>query len=307
MARRGSAGAARVGVFVAVGLVGLAGVGAWILSDVRRADREAAAAADIRPELPKGRLQVLSEGSDGWTYLAVDQVRRNGDQAAAPVLTVGRTSTALDGAALKVKRPTVDCPSRRVFDGHVGAFDVRGALLSATPGYMPKHGRPAEPADYEVAALCDGAKGRIVSDVPTAQREAQAPPAELASASADDATAAAWMCASAARGNWRAQAPDDCARAIRLRPADHAIRIDRGYMFIKTGRNGEARADFAKVLAEDLDSAPAIYGLSLLSALAGDEAASRRDRGAALDLDEDVPDWVARTYKIQMSREYRVR
>lgn len=35
--------------------------------------------------------------------------------------------------------------------------------------------------------------------------------------------------------------------------------------------------------------------------------ASRRDRVAALDLDEAVPGWVARTYDIQMSQAYRVR
>ena len=142
-----------------------------------------------------------------------------------------------------------------------------------------------------------------------AQREAQEPPEAVIAAGPDDADphAAAWLCAAAARGAWRPQAPEDCARAIRLAPADHAIRIDRGYMFVKIGRNAEARTDFARVLADDPKSAPALYGVSLLAALRGDEDASRRDRGAALDLDEDVPNWVARTYKIQMSQAYRVR
>ncbi|WP_337188816.1 hypothetical protein [Phenylobacterium sp.] len=309
MAKKRSAGAVRAGVFAVVGLAGAAAIGAWILNDARQTGKDAEAAEAARPELPTGRLQVLNESFGGWTYLAIDEVRRDGDRITAPVLTVARTTTGVEGGAFRVARPTVDCAAGRVFDGPTGVFDANGKPVSAVAGYAPKHGRVAEPADYQVPALCQGRKGRIVADLKVAQREAQEAPETLAAAGPGDADphAAAWLCAAAARGAWRPQAPEDCARAIRLAPADHALRIDRGYMFVKIGRNADARADFAKVLADEPENAPALYGISLLAALRGDEAASRRDRGAALDLDEDVPNWVARTYKIQMSQAYRVR
>ena len=76
---------------------------------------------------------------------------------------------------------------------------------------------------------------------------------------------------------------------------------------MKIGRKAESDAEFARVLAADPQNATALYGRSLSHALRRDEAASRKDRIAAIDLEEDVPNWVAKTYDLQVSREYRVR
>jgi len=310
MARK-SAAAPKI-VFAAVAVVALGAGGFWIANDAARAKKEEqAAAAAPPPALPAGRLQRLESGVDETGFVALDGLKRDGDAVSATVLVVGKTATSIKGGgAMLVRRVTVDCAQGRLFDGRVGAFDVEGKLTSVANGYSGKRGRPADVADREVPMLCNGAKGRVVEGWHAAQRAIQQLPenyAATAEARKTDADAWAWLCAAGARGAWRASTPQDCDKAVALLPADLNTRLDRGFLFLKIGRRPQADADFAYVLAREPKNATALFGRSLMSAIRRDEAASRRDRVAALDLDEEIPGWVARTYDIQMSQEYRVR
>ena len=303
----------RTGLYVFAGLAAVAAVGitVWFQSDQKRAKAEAVAAASIVPILPKGHLQMLQAGMAEAHFLALDETRREGRTADVMILRIGRTATSIpDGGAMVSERLRIDCDSQRIFEGEVGAFDIDGKLVSATNGFSGKHGRPVEASDYEVAAVCSAAKGRIVADWRVAQRESQDPPegfAKLAEARPKDGDGWAWLCAYAARGVWRSASFLDCSKAIALKPDDLALRVDRAYIDVKTGRWAEAEADFRKVLTADPKNAPAQYGLSLLRVLAKDEAGGRTLRGKALDLDPDVPKWAAQTYKMPISQEYRVR
>jgi tetratricopeptide (TPR) repeat protein len=312
--KKGGANRTTLFVFLGLGAAVAAGLALWIAGDVGRAGKEAEAAAKDVPVLPAGPLQFVMSNSNEATYLALDTVRRAESQVTATVLKVGRTTTSIEGGgALVSATATVDCAADRIFDGKVGAFDVEGKLLSATTGFSGKRGRVVEPSDYQVPALCRGEKGRVVPDRHTAQRESQALPdavAARAEADAKDADAWAWLCAAGARDRWRAKTPADCAHALELRPDDAATRLDRAYIFLKIGRNAEAAADIAKVLAADPKNATALYARSLLTGIqrrgmAG-VIASRADRCAALALEHDVANWAARTYQIQMSREFRI-
>jgi tetratricopeptide (TPR) repeat protein len=299
-------------VFAGLAVAALAGGAVWITGDVGRAKKEAEAAARIAPSLPNGRLQLVSSTMQEALYVAIDDLRRAEDgTVSATVLRVGRKPDSIEGGGAMVsRRESVDCAARRIFEGRIGTFDVDGRLTAATNGFSGERGRPAEFGDYEIPALCENARGRIVHGWRQAQREVQALPQEVvarAEAAPDDADAWAWLCAAGARNRWRPQTPDDCAQALRLRPDDHATRLDRAFILMKLGRKAESDAEFARVLAADPRDSTALYGRSLSHALRGDEAASRKDRIAALDIDEDVPNWVARTYDLQVSREYRVR
>lgn len=312
MAKRGGAQRMQRIVVGGVVLATVVAAGAWIAMDVARADKEAAAiAAAPPPALPAGRLQRLESGVDGTGFVALDNLRRNGDQVSATVLTVGKTATSIkDGGALVVRQVTVDCAQGRLLEGRIANFDVEGKLTTVANGYAGKHGRPVDVGDREVPVLCQGVKGPVAPGWQAAQRAIQQPPADypaVAAARKTDGHAWAWLCAAGARGAWRAATPQDCDKAVRLLPDDTAARLDRAYLFLKIGRRPQSAADFAHVLAREPANPVALFGRSLLAALAGDEAASRRDRVAALDLDEAVPGWVARTYDIQMSQEYRVR
>lgn len=306
----------RTGLFVFLGLgaVAAAGLGVWIVGDLARAKTEAAAAARDLPTLPNGRLQFVTSNSTEATWLALDEVRRAGGQVTATVLKVGRTTTSIEGGgAMASQVATVDCAAGRIFDGKTGAYDVDGKLVSAGTGYSGKRGRLVEAADYQVPVLCGNGTGRVVPGFRAAQRQSQALPegfATRAEANPTDADGWAWLCAAAARGDWRAEAPRDCDRAVELRPDDADTRLDRAFLFLKIGRRSEAAADFARVLAADPKNATAIYGRSLLTGIARGgapgAAASKPDRCAALAIDKDVPRWVAGAYQIQMSQEFRV-
>lgn len=305
-------------LFVFLGLCALVagGVGFWLLSDVSRAKQEAAEAAANPPTLPAGPLQFVMSNSTDVTYVALDTVKRSPEGlVTATVVKVGRTVSSIkDAGPLVSQVATVDCAANRIFDGQSGAFTLDGKLLSAAAGYSGKRGRVVEAGDYQVPALCHGQKGHVVEDIKAALRQSQALPVDIADraeANPKDHHNWAWLCAAAARGTWRAQAPGDCDKAVALRPDDVDGRLDRAYLFLKIGRNGEAAADFAKVLADDPRNAVAIYGRSLMTGmrtggnLAG-VAASKADRCAALAIDKEVAGWVARTYQIQMSQEFRV-
>jgi len=301
-------------VFLGLGAVVAAGLGVWILGDVGRAKNEAEAAASDLPTLPNGRLQFVISNSTEGVWLALDEVRRTGGQVTATVLKVGRAATSIEGGGAMVSQvATVDCAAGRIFDGKVGAYDVDGKLVSAGTGYSGKRGRLVEAADYQVSVLCKGETGRVVTGFRAAQRQSQALPegfAARAEANPKDADGWAWLCAAAARGHWRKDAPRDCDRALELRPDDTDTRLDRAFLFFKIGRRSETAADFARVLAADPKNATAIYGRSLLTGIArggtAGVAASKADRCAAMALDSQVPGWVARTYQIQMSQEFRV-
>ena len=302
-------------VFLGLGAVAAAGVGFWMFSDVSRAEQEKAAAAANPPTLPTGPLQFVMSNSTDATYLALDTVKRGPDgMVTGQVVKVGRSVASMkDAGPLVSQVATVDCAGNRIFDGQSGAFTLGGKLLSAAAGYSGKRGRVVEAADYQVPALCKSEKGRVVEDVKAAVRQSQALPvgiAEAAAANPKDHHNWAWLCSAAARGAWRAQAPGDCDKAVALRPDDVDGRLDRAFLFVKIGRGGDAGSDFAKVLAADPKNATAIYGRSLLTGMArggaAGVAASKADRCAAVALDKEVAGWVARTYQIQMSQEFRV-
>jgi len=312
MARKGAAERARLVVFASVGAIALIGGGAWIALDVMRAKKEETAAANAPPPaLPTGRLQRLESGVDETDFVVLDSLRGQGQTASAQVLSVGKTATSIEGGgAMTVRQVTIDCPAGRILDGRVGAFDPEGKLVSVANGYSGKRGRPLSASDREATVLCHAAQGRIVTGWHAAQRSIQQLPegyATIAETRQTDGDAWAWLCAAGARGAWRASTPQDCDKAVAALPGDTATRLDRAFMAIKTGRRPLAAADFAHVLGQEPQNATALFGRSLLHAMNRDEAASRRDRVAALDLDEQIPGWVARTYDIQMSQEYRTR
>lgn len=309
---------ANTGLFVFLGLTALAaaGTGLWMVTDMSRAKSAQAEAAAHPPQLPAGPLQLLKEDSTAATYLARSSISRDAaGRITATVVKVGRKADSIkDGGPLVTQEATVDCAADRIFDGRTGAFSLEGKLLSAAVGYAGKRGRVVEPGDYQVPALCRGERGRVVEDVKAALRQSQSPPADAvqhAAANPEDYQYRAWLCGAAARGAWQARAPEDCDKAVSLRPDDIDGRLDRAYLFLKIGRNGVAASDFAKVLAADPRNAVAMYGRSLMTAmrtggnLAG-VSASKADRCAALAVDKEVAGWVARTYDIQMSQEFRV-
>lgn len=312
-ARKGKANRAQLIVALGIGGAAAAGIGLWLWSDVNRAAQEAEAAAKDVPVLPDGRLQWLTTNSEAGTYLALDTVRREGGQVTATVVKVGRTATSLkDGGAMASLVSTVDCAAGRIFDGKVGAFDTDGKLVSAATGFSGKRGRVVEPGDYHVETVCKALTGRVVNGFRGAQRETQARPDDLparAAAKPDDPTGWAWLCAAAARGHWRAEAPEDCRKALALTPDDHNLRTDRAYLFLKIGRRGESAADFARVLKAEPQNAGALYGRSLLAGIDGGNAgvaAGKTDRCAALALDKEVAGWAARSYQLATSQEFRV-
>lgn len=309
------AGANRTVVFVFLGLAiaAAAGIGVWIVGDVNRAETEAEAAANDPPTLPDGRLQFIASNSTEATYLALDGLQRAGGQVTATVLKMGRTTTSIEGGgAMKSEVSTVDCAAGRIFDGKVGAYDIDGKLVSASTGYASKRGRVVEASDYHVDAVCKALPGRVVQGFRAAQRESQARPDDLparAEANPNDPHGWAWLCAVAARGHWRPQAPDDCRRALELRPDDAAGRLDRAFLLLKIGRRSESAADFARILKADPQNAAALYGRSLLAGIGGGlsgVAAGKTDRCAAIAIDKGIANWVASTYQIPMSQEFRV-
>lgn len=299
-------------IFAAASLLTLAAGGWFITRDALKADRDAKAAAASPPVLPQGRLRLVSSGMTEARYLAIDSLKPAEEGGLdATVLIVGSAPDGLEGGtALMSKRERIDCAGQRMFEGEAGYFDLDGKLKSATRFYAGKRGRPVEAGDTEVAAACDPArrKGRVSRDVRSAQREVQKPPegyAKIAEARPDDPIAFAWLCASAARGRWRPQSPQDCDRAVAGRPDDTALRVDRGFLNLTTGKRPAADADFRRVMSEDPANAGAIFGHSLILAMAGDKAGSRAARIRALDLDPETPAWIEQNYRFFISPEFR--
>ena len=295
-------------IFGSASLIVLA-AGAWfILGDADKASQADKAAAALPPTLPEGA------GMTEARFLALNTLKHAPDGGLeATILVVGRASTGLEGGtALMSKRAVLDCAGQRMFEGQIGYFDVSGALKAATTAYSGKRGRPFESGDYETTIACDAARqtGRVVDGYRGAQREVQTPPEgypKTVEARPDDAHGWAWLCASAARGTWRPQSPKDCERALALRPKDTALRVDRGFLNLTTGKRAAAESDFKQVMAQAPDTAGAVFGHSLVLAMAGDKAGSRTARIRALDLDPDVPEWIEKTFRFFITAEYRER
>lgn len=308
MARRSSRAPLLIGGAAAFAIAGAAG---WMLLSAERPAAQDPAAASETPTLPAGRLQLLRPGVTEARYLALDAVRRTQGGASVLLLVVARDPAGLqDGTAFMTKRSLVDCAGGRIFEGRAGYFDADGRLKTATSFYAAKRGRPIETSDYEATAVCEGARGRIVPGWRVAQRESQSLPKGFeatATARPQDAVAWARLCAAGARGRWRSETPADCDRAVQLNPDDVWVRLDRGFMRLGTGKTAAADADFRGVMATQPQNPAAIYGHSLVLAISGDEAASRVQRGRALDLDPSVPDWVEASYRIMISPGYRTR
>jgi hypothetical protein len=313
MAKRDT-GRFNLAIFGGVSLMVLALGGWFILGDAGKATKADNAAAAQPPTLPDGPLKLVKAGMTESRFLALNSLKPAADGGLeATILVVARASTGLEGGtALMSKRAVLDCAGQRMFEGQIGYFDVSGTLKAATNAYSGKRGRPFEPGDYETTVACDAArqKGRVVDGYRGAQREVQTPPegyAKAVEARPDDAHGWAWLCASAARGTWRSKSPADCERALTLRPKDTTLRVDRGFLNLTTGKRAAADSDFKQVMAQAPDNAGAVFGHSLVLAMAGDKAASRAVRIRALDLDPDVPEWIEKTFRFFIAAEFRER
>lgn len=302
---RGRANRAGLFAFLAVAAAALAGGGLWLVNDQARAAREAKAAAQDVPTLPKGRLQVVGASVTEARYLDLDSVRRSPDGVGATILRVGKAADALEGKVAMIStREVIDCAGRRLFEGRIGAFDAEGKLVSATNGYSGERGRPAEAADGELNAVCGAPPtGRIFASVKAAQRDVQALPAgydKRAEANPEDAGLWAWLCAAEARGQWRKEAPQDCDRAVALNPDDAAVRVDRGFLALQVGRNRPADADFQKASAMDPQNEAARLGHAAVLQLKGERAAARKALAPVLAVDPEAPVWLQHAYRVAM-------
>ena len=88
---------------------------------------------------------------------------------------------------------------------------------------------------------------------------------------------------------------------------DHIIAADAKCHNLTTGKRAAAESDFKQVMAQAPDTAGAVFGHSLVLAMAGDKAGSRTARIRALDLDPDVPEWIEKTFRFFITAEYRER
>lgn len=301
-------------IFVGVSLPILAVVAWFIISDANSASKAEAEAAAHPPALPEGRYMPVSAGLTETRFLALDALRpAPGGGFDAVVVVIAKAAGSLEGgSAMMSKQERIDCTTQRMFEGQAGYFDPKGQLKSATTFYAGKHGRPFERGDAETAAVCDAAlrKDRTVSGFRAALRETQSLPegfAKSVEATPKDFDGWAWLCAAAARGTWRPESPQDCQRALALRPDDAALRVDRGFLNLTIGKRAAADTDFAKVMAQDPTNAGALFGHSLVLAMAGDKTASRAARIRALDLSPGVPDWIEKTYRFYITEEFRGR
>lgn len=289
------------------------GAGAfWLIRDAQQAAKSDAEAAAYIPKAPTGALVLVREGVTEARFIVRDEISREGDSVKATILVVGKSSTGLEGkSALIVQRKTLDCARQRIFDGKTGLFDHDGKLLSQKVLYSGKRGRLIDTEEVEAGLLCAppaALKGRVFEGFRAAQREIQTMPQEYETSAAAQAAAPAalaWMCNAAARGRWRPEAPRDCDRAVQLNPAAADVRLDRAFLNLILGKRGPALADFDQVIAKDASNARALFARSLIMALQGDGAASKRDRAKALAIDPTVPAWIQATYGIRIGAEYR--
>lgn len=299
-------------VFAVLAAVVVGGAG-WLMSRPDGSVAGKASSANAVPALPVTNLQYAGSNLAVGHYLDPAQVRRTGAIVQASVLVVGKTATAVDHRfALVAKRETIDCRAKTITQEMAGEYDAAGKLVN-NEILTGSVGRPADSTDFEVQAVCGGKPSpawRAETGWRGAQREMQMPADDLAAtadAAPKDANAWAWLCRAGARGHWRKQSGQDCDHAVKLRPDDAAARLNRAYLNIAVGKNSPAAADFREILAHAPDHAAALFGKSLVAALSGDKAGSKRDRDRALELDPGVPDWIEANFRIQISDPYRGR
>lgn len=288
-------------------LVVVAAVGAFFWMQSRKA---AEAPPPPPPTLPEGRLQVLSSGVTEVRYLALDESRQDETGAVATVLVVSKSPTGADRKyALLRRNAVINCAARRTHDETAAYFDAYGRLVHSETINTGRMGRPMEPGEVEGDAVCGRrASGHIVQGWRVAQRQTQAPPEGLlarAEANPGDVHAWAWLCSASARGHTRDGGIAACDRALELQPDLADVRIDRGYFLMMQGREPAAEADFRAILEKDPKNAFALYGRSLIAALAGQEGASRALRTQAFALDAKVSDWAESNYGLRIGAQYR--
>ncbi len=296
-------------VFAALAAV-VVGGGAWWMSH-SSAPAAGAASANAVPPLPAGPQQYAGSNITEGHYLDPAGVSRSGQVAQANVLVVGKTATAIAHTyAMVAKHETIDCGAKTISQEMAGEYDATGKLVN-NEILTGSVGRPAQSSDFEVPVVCEAKatpKWRAAADWRTAQREMQMPADKYettAEAAPKDADAWAWLCRAGARGHWRKQSGQDCDHAVKLAPDAAAVRLNRAYLNVAVGKNALAVADFRDILAHDPDNAAALFGKSLVAALAGDKAGSKKDRDRALDLDPSVPDWIESNFRILISDPYR--
>lgn len=296
-------------IVFAVLAVGAAGAGWWLL---KGGGSEAAApsAATAVPALPEAALQFAGANVTEAHYLDAASVKRSGTLAQANVLVVGRTATAIAHQyAMVAKHETLDCAGHTISGEMAGEFDAAGKVKN-NEILTGSVGRATESSDFEAALVCEDKPAiawRAATGWRAAQREVQTPPDDIAAtAEADPKDAEAWasLCRAGARGHWRPKAPRDCDHAVKLRPDDDATRLNRAYLNLAIGHNPAAQSDFRAVLAKTPDHPAALFGQSLIEAMAKNLAASKRDRDRALALDPKLPDWVTLNFRILISAPY---
>ena len=302
---------APVAVFAGL-LVVLAAGGAWFVLRGGSSSGSAPAAAPP-PALPTGKLQQLGARLAEARYIVPDQTAKTGTTAQATVLIVGPTARGVsDRYAFLAKRETIDCAAHRIRDELAGEYDAAGRLVNSEI-LSGSVGRAADGLDAEVSVVCAAAPATglpFALGYKAAQRDVQAPPDNLialADASPKDPDLAAWVCAAGARGRWNPSLPKQCDHAVALNPRSAAVLVDRGFLKLVLGKNPAADADFQKAAALDAQNAGALFGHSLVTAMRGDLEAARKVRDRALDLDPKVADWIERTYRFQITEQYRGR
>ena len=286
-----------------------AGAGWWLLKG-GGPDKATPVAATAVPALPDATLQFAGANVTEAHYLDAASVKRSGTLAQAIVLVVGRTSTAIARQyALVAKHETLDCAGHTISDEMAGEYDATGKLKN-NEILAGSVGRSIESGDFEAQLVCDNKPAiawRAANGWRAAQREVQTPPDDIAAtaeANPKDADAWASLCRAGARGHWRAKAPKDCDHAVRLRPDDAANRLNRAYLNLAIGHNPAAASDFRAILTKTPDHPAALFGQSLIEAIAKNLAASKRDRARALALDPKLPDWVTLNFRILISDPY---
>jgi hypothetical protein len=298
-------------------ILALAGGGAalFLRQQASPAALQAASAERTPPPLPTGHLRQLRLDLSRARYLASDESRTVPGGVQATVLIVAKTPTGLDGgAAMRTERKTIDCARGRVFDGATADYDADGKLKSSKVLAAGSMGRPVTSEELEVNLVCaekpaPGARASLAG-FRAAQRDVMTLPdgyADRVALQSKDPDAWAWLCAAAARGAWRKQSPADCDRAVKFNPTLATVRVDRGYLDVLIGKRPQADADFKAVMAADPGDPAALYGHSLVLALAGDKAGSKRFRDQALGLDPKVAEMVVAAYRLNISTEYMTR
>jgi Tfp pilus assembly protein PilF len=91
-----------------------------------------------------------------------------------------------------------------------------------------------------------------------------------------------------------AAARADCDKALVLQPKLASVHQTRGFLFLKLADPKQAIAEYDEVLAQDPNSALALFGRGLARVKLGDTAAGESDKQAAATIDPEVADQFTR-------------